>query len=62
LISTKFHSLPSVVLNLDNDYEAYCFNEACAYILTKLENEETPHFEEDKKQNSLLAKMLTNQY
>jgi len=50
------------VLNLDNDYEAYCFNEACAYILTKLENEETPHFEEDKKQNSLLAKMLTNQY
>lgn len=30
---------PSKILNIENDYEAFCFDEACDYILYELTQE-----------------------
>lgn len=35
---------PSVLLNIDDEYTAFCFDEACAYILGRIRNKEKPHF------------------
>jgi hypothetical protein len=31
---------PSQIINLTNDYEAFCFDEACSYILNELSKED----------------------
>lgn len=35
---------PSVLLNINDEYTAFCFDEACAYILGRLRNKEKPRF------------------
>ena len=35
---------PSALLGLIDDYTAYCFDEACAFILQKIEDGEEPTF------------------
>lgn len=52
---------PSELLNLDG-YEAYCFDEACAYIISELQEKKTPRFPEDRKSNPLLQKMMSGAY
>jgi hypothetical protein len=46
-MSKRYHQRPSQLLNLTNDYEAFCFDEACAYIMGKLEEKEQPKFKID---------------
>ena len=41
---------PSTLLELSG-YEAYCFDEACAYIRMKMEDGEKPQFVNDKVKN-----------
>lgn len=43
---------PSQILSIKGDYEAFCFDEACDYILSELSKEKprTPKWE-DKKQD-----------
>lgn len=47
------HCRPSDLLDIDDAYTAFCFNEACAFIIKKLQDGETPilrnESEEDKK-------------
>ena len=31
-------------MSIDDEYTAYCFNEACMNVLTRLKNNETPHY------------------
>ena len=38
-----FKCLPSDVLNIEDEYTAFCFNEACVNIIAHLQNEEKPH-------------------
>lgn len=62
-IAKSFGVLPSQVVHLDNEYTAYCFDEACAYILNKMTGDDakTPRFEEDKdvvRNNTTLEMML----
>lgn len=35
---------PSELVGLEEPYEAFCFDEACAYIYTKIEDGEQPKF------------------
>lgn len=35
---------PSTLLDIVDPYTAYCFDEACAYIIGKLEKGEEPNF------------------
>ena len=45
-----YHCRPSTLLVLSG-YEAYCFDEACAYIRMKMEDGEKPQFVNDKVKN-----------
>ena len=36
--------MPSELLGIEDCYTAYCFDEACAYILSRLEKGEQPVF------------------
>lgn len=35
---------PSTLLDITDPYTSYCFDEACAYIIGKLEKGEEPQF------------------
>lgn len=43
---------PSQVLNLTNDYEAFCFDEACVFIIRQLEDKVEPNFEGETTNNN----------
>lgn len=43
------HVRPSQIVGIDDVYTAFCFDEACALIVTKLQNEETPIIKEEKE-------------
>lgn len=61
--SITFGVLPSEVMRLEDNYAAYCFDEACAYMYKQIQDGKTPKFEEDKdlvRQNPLLQKMIDN--
>lgn len=49
-MSNRMKEKPSKIIGLNNDYEAFCFDEACIYILNKMqeENAPTPKFETEK--------------
>ncbi|WP_250673540.1 hypothetical protein LZ906_007860 [Paraclostridium ghonii] len=36
--SIKYNKLPSEILRIDDEYTAFCFDEACMYISNELEN------------------------
>ena len=58
---------PSQLLGLTDTYTSYCFDEACAYIIRKIENKEEPNFskfkQNKKKYNSFadLYKHILNE-
>lgn len=43
-IANLYNCRPSDVMGVDDQYTAYCFDSACAYIVTKLEAGEEPQF------------------
>lgn len=43
----KFNRLPSEIARIEDEYTAFCFDEACMYIITQLENEKIPRWVED---------------
>lgn len=44
-MAVRLSCLPSALLSDEMDeYTAYCFNEACAYIISKLQSGEEPVF------------------
>lgn len=40
-----YNKRPSELIGLYDEYESYCFDEACAFIIGKLEKKEEPNFE-----------------
>lgn len=36
----RYNRLPSEILHLEDPYECYCFDEACALIMSRLDNKE----------------------
>lgn len=47
-IAETFKKLPSEVLGIDDEYVAYCFNQACIHILNEIKDGKKPIFSEDK--------------
>lgn len=45
--SQKFNKLPSEIIRLEDEYTAFCFDEACMYIISQLENDKNPTWTED---------------
>ena len=52
------HSRPSKILGIDDEYTAYCLDEACAFIISKIDNDEKPKF--DKKEKKKESKKVEN--
>ena len=48
--SRRFKKLPSEILRIKDEYTSYCFDEACEYILSQLDEEKKPIFLEDRKE------------
>lgn len=51
MMSRMYKRRPSQILNIKNDYDAFCFDEACDYILYELSKEkpETPKWEDERQ-------------
>ena len=47
--ANRFHKLPSEIARIYNEYEAFCFDEACDYIIRQLEDKKTPRWREDRQ-------------
>lgn len=43
-MARRFRSRPSDILRVDDGYAAYCFDEACCYILSQLDEGKRPFF------------------
>lgn len=46
---------PSEIIDIQDSYTSYCFDTACAYIISKMKDDEQPNFEIDSE-NSLAEK------
>ena len=55
-MSKKFKIRPSEILEIEDVYTAYCFDEACVYILSKVENGEKPNFKKFDKDGKIKVK------
>lgn len=44
-MSKRFCQKPSQILNIEDEYTAYCFDEACSFIMFKIDNKEEPKYE-----------------
>lgn len=51
-IARHYKLRPSQIINIDNDYEAFCFDEACAFIINEINSEKEPRFENEEKTNN----------
>lgn len=45
-MSKLYNCLPSDIIGVEDNYTAFCFNEACAEIMLRLQNEEKPIYRE----------------
>lgn len=46
--SKKFNKPPSEIIGIDDHYVAFCFDEACIYILNEYEQGNEAKFEEEE--------------
>ena len=49
MTAVKWRIRPSMLLEIDDCYTAYCLDEACAYIGRQLEDEKEPRFKSKHK-------------
>ena len=56
LISKRFKVRPSEILEIEDAYTAYCFDEACIYILSKVEDGKEPNFKKFDKDGKVKVK------
>ena len=57
-LSKLYQIRPSKIAGIEDTYVAYCFDEACAYIQIRIDNEEKPVFDkiDDKKSKKRIKK------
>lgn len=58
-MSKLYGVLPNTLLGIQDEYASYCFNEACTYVLSNIENNKRPRFAEDvpKLQSSNMSRL-----
>lgn len=50
-MSKLYHKRPSEIIFLKDEYTSYCFDEACAYIISKMKDGEMPTFSKKEEGN-----------
>lgn len=63
-LANRYRKLPSEILNIEDEYISFCFDEACLYITSQIEKDKKPKWvdlelTEDEKRNK--AYMLAQQ-
>ena len=48
-MAKQYSCLPSEIMGIEDSYTAFCFNEACCEIVLRLQNDEKPHYIEQRK-------------
>lgn len=43
-MSKIYNCRPSQIVSLEDEYTSYCFDEACAFIISKMNDGEVPRF------------------
>jgi len=62
-MSKLYDVRPSALLNIPDEYTSYCFDETCAFIVSKIENKEEPVFEiDDINVEKIHYKSLSSMY
>lgn len=56
-MSKVYNVRPSNIIGLVDDYTSYCFDEALAYIISKLEKGEEPRFPKKVKSYKSISEM-----
>lgn len=51
-----YNTTPSKILRINDEYLGFCFDEACAFIVMKMQNKEKPKFDDDKKETHHVKK------
>lgn len=51
-----YQERPSNILGIDDEYTSFCFDEACAYIMSKIDNGENPKFVVENDSNNINRK------
>ena len=55
-LAKEFQKTPAEIINLQNTYDAYCFNCACLFIINKMKDGEKPNFRKFKTENMHYSK------
>lgn len=50
------HCRPSELLEIDDAYTAFCFDEACAFVIKKLEDGEKPILKEEEDSKKVYSR------
>lgn len=53
VIARQYNCLPSSVVGIEDNYTAFCFNEACSYIRQRMDNGDEPIYQIDEEQNKM---------
>jgi len=56
-MSRTYKCRPSEIINLQEEYDAYCFDAACALFYQYLDDKKTPMFDEDRVANTTLKRL-----
>lgn len=59
-MAKQYQCLPSEIMHIEDPYTAYCFDEACSYILLKLSNGEKPVYKVQDEQAEMETKHYKN--
>ena len=54
-MAEQFRCLPSEIMDIDDPYTAFCFNEACSYILLRLRKGDTPYYRIEEQEEEQTA-------
>lgn len=57
MVSNRYRKRPSEMLGIEDEYVAYCLDEACAYIMNRLDEKEEMYFE---KHYSSFSELYSN--
>ena len=52
-MARMYQERPSNILGIDDEYTSFCFDEACAYIMSKIDNGENPKFVVENDSNNI---------
>lgn len=55
-MAKEYNQRPSNIIGLENDYCAYCFDEACVFLYQALKDGKKLHFKGDKSEKQIKPK------